>query len=274
MKTDLLEKGYQHIRRTLEVPNADAAVILGSGWSDAIDFVRPDRSMPYSRIKIVAGCGVDGHAGRLDSCRLHGKRFLIFRGRRHFYEGNGWAPVAFPVYAAVRAGCRHILLTNAAGSLRSRIPPGSFMIIRDHLNLMGSNPLIGPHQHFWGPRFPDLSGTYDEAVARRVLRAMRGSSLPAHFGIYVAVSGPCYETPAEASALRRLGADAVGMSTVPEAILAHAAGLQVTAVSFISNAAGASGITTHEDVLRAASSVRRTMTAALRLILREIVHAM
>jgi purine-nucleoside phosphorylase len=197
---------------------------------------------------------------------------LIFEGRRHWYEGDGWNPIAFPIRLAASLGARIVILTNAAGGIRPAFRPGTLMVVDDHINAMGTNPLVGPHDVTWGPRFPDQSAVYDPRLRRQLHRTARRVGAPLAHGIYLAVSGPPYETPAEIAAFRSMGADAVGMSTVPEAILAHAAGLRVVAVSYISNpAAAASGAPlSHEALLARARTMQPRMTALLSAFIRDI----
>jgi len=237
-------------------------LILGSGWGAVAEIFTCEDSLPYERIPGLGGTGVEGHAGLLHRCRLHGVPTLVFQGRRHWYEGEGWTPVAVPVYLLSRLQARILVLTNAAGSLAADLVPGSLVLISDHINLMGSNPLAGRHDPVWGPRFPDMSRLYD----RRLRTLLAGCAQELHIslreGVYVAVSGPSYETPAEVRAFGILGGDMVGMSTAPEAILARAAGLRVVAVSCITNfAAGISRTPlSHDEVARTATETMPVMS--------------
>ena len=197
---------------------------------------------------------------------------LVFEGRRHWYEGQGWEPLAFPVYLAATLGVKTVVLTNAAGGIRRDLRPGRLMIIDDHINSMGVSPLMGPHDVIWGSRFPDQQEVYDRQLRRRMDATARRIGEKLSHGTYVAVPGPEYETPAEIAAFRSMGADAVGMSTVPEAILAHAAGIRVVAISCISNhAAGMSseGLS-HEVMLAQILKIGPRMKALLSAFLRDI----
>lgn len=195
---------------------------------------------------------VSGHAGILLWAELAGLETLIFQGRRHWYEGIGWEPVAFPVYLLKKLGARAVILTNSAGGIRFDLRGGTLMAIEDHINGMGVNPLPGRHDDFWGKRFVDQTGVYDPGLLSLLKAAAHKKKIPLKQGVYIAVSGPTYETPAEIRAFRRLGADAVGMSTVPEAILANAAGLRVLGISLISNPAADVGNKpiSHEEVCK------------------------
>jgi purine-nucleoside phosphorylase len=223
----------------------------------------------YQDVPGLGGTQVEGHAGRVAVAEIERKEILVFQGRRHWYEGAGWEPVAIPVYVSLRLGAGALILTNAAGGVRPDFSPGDLMVIDDHINAMGVHPLVGRHDPAWGPRFPDQSAVYDPGLRGVMDQAAASLSLPVRHGVYLATTGPTYETPAEVAAFRRLGADAVGMSTAPEAILGHAAGLRVAGISCIANAAsGADGSRiSHEEVVEV---IRRTLPVMRRLILETI----
>ncbi len=263
MNRQRLEESARVVERHLGA-RPEACLVLGSGWGAAIADWPAETVVPYEAIPALGAPGVEGHAGRLLVLERRGRRLLVFAGRRHWYEGAGWDPVAFPVFLAVHLGIRTLVLTNAAGGIRDDLAPGDFMAVRDHVNAMGVNPLTGPHDPAWGPRFPDLSAVYDRALAAALDDAAREIGLVLSHGTYLAVSGPTYETPAEIRLFRQWGADAVGMSTVPEAILARAAGLRVAACSFISNrAAGTGAALAHADVLALAARAAPRMAGLL-----------
>lgn len=242
-----------------------SAVILGSGWSDAVNRLDIQLERSYETIPGLGKTGVVGHAGRMIVAKVGGIHVLIFQGRRHFYEGEGWTPVALPVFLAKQAGVSSLLLTNAAGGIREDLSPGSLMVLRDHINQFSDHPLIGPHLDVWGPRFPDQTAVYDPDLRGLMLKAAQKINAELKEGIYLASTGPTYETPAEIECYRRWGADAVGMSTVPEAMLAHAAGLRVAGLSCISN--WAAGITrsplSHEEVTETTQRVMPIMESLL-----------
>ena len=244
-------------------PNAKPrlGLILGSGWSEVVDSFQIADAIPYEDIPGLGKTGVVGHAGRLVLAEASGVETLIFQGRRHFYEGVGWTPIALPVFLLKALGAQAVMVTNAAGGVRADLKPGSLMIIDDHINFLGANPLIGAHDAVWGPRFPDQSEVYNTKLRRLLAQAgsAAGETLP--HGVYLADSGPTYESPAEIRAFRTLGADAVGMSTVPEALLANAAGLKVVGLSCITNlAAGISKqALSHEEVTEATRNAMARM---------------
>lgn len=262
-----------------EWPDAQPVVgmILGSGWSDVVGAFTVHGTLPYDEIPGLGRTGVAGHAGQLVWGEHAGVPTLIFQGRRHYYEGVGWTPIAIPLFIMKSLGVRAVLLTNAAGGVRADLKPGTLMIMSDHINLMGDNPLLGRHDPFWGPRFPDQSAVYDPALRALLKRAGSACGETLAEGVYLAGSGPAYETPAEVRAWQTLGADAVGMSTVPEALLARAAGLRVAGLSCITNcAAGISAHPlSHEEVTdtttRSMSRMKAVLLAAWKELAREII---
>jgi len=243
--------------------NPRVGVILGSGWSELVDTFEVRDSMPYEEIPGLGKPGVAGHSGRLAWAVSAGVETLIFQGRRHYYEGEGWTPIAAPPFIFKRMGVSRAVLTNAAGGLREDLVPGTLMAIEDHINNMGANPLLGKHHPFWGARFPDQSHVYDPQLRELAFRAAAAAGEDLKRGVYMANSGPVYETPAEIRAFRALGVDAVGMSTVPEAVLLSAAGLKTLAISCISNlAAGiAKHALSHEEVTTTTKDVMPRMQA-------------
>lgn len=235
------------------------AVILGTGFHHVLGELRVRGKIPYAKIPGFPPVGVSGHAGELFFGHLGGTPVLILSGRAHFYEGHSMERVTFPVRALAAFGIRDLLLTNAAGGVNRRFHPGDFMVLTDHINLMGVNPLRGALQPGL-PRFVDLTRTYDAGLTALLKRAARQSGLTLRSGVYLAVSGPSYETAAEIRAFARLGADAVGMSTVPEAVAARQCGLRVAAVSCITNPAAGRGEAplSHDEVLETAERVKKT----------------
>jgi xanthosine phosphorylase len=243
-------------------------IVLGSGLGAVADAVERAVAIPYGELPGFPPAGVAGHAGRLVLGTLRSLPVAILQGRRHVYEGParlGDAPaagMAAPVRALRRAGAEALLLTNAAGSLREENGPGTLMAIADHVNLLGVNPLMGPNDDLVGPRFPSLRAAYDPELRERLRAAAARLDLPLPEGVYLATAGPSFETPAEIRAFRTLGADAVGMSTVPEVILARHCGLRVAAVSAITNLAEGMGgeALSHEQTLRHAASAAEDLT--------------
>lgn len=237
MDTLKLEAGVRAVRGRWPDFNPRAALILGSGWSDVANALHPRDALSYADIPGLGTPGVEGHAGRLLRGDPGGIPTLIFQGRRHYYEGLGWNPVALPIYICKSLGVKILALTNAAGGIRNDLRPGDLMVLDDQIHRMGDSPLIGPQDPFWGPRFPDQTQIYDSVLREQMLSAGSSAGIPLKRGVYLAVSGPAYETPAEIRAYRSEGAAAIGMSTTPEAMLAHAAGLRVCGLSCITNLA-------------------------------------
>ncbi len=212
------------------------AFVLGSGFHGFSEMARIDREIPYSQLPGFPVGRVDGHQGKVLFATVAGIPVLILCGRAHFYEGFSMEEITVPIRTLADFGIESLLLTNAAGGINPKFAPGDFMLVSDHVNFMGVNPLCGVAES-GRERFVDLSQVYNPALNKLLLKAARLESMRVHSGIYIAVSGPSYETPAEIRAFRRLGADAVGMSTVPEAVVARQCGMSVAALSCISNLA-------------------------------------
>jgi purine-nucleoside phosphorylase len=235
------------------------AMVLGSGFHHVLTEFSTEARISYRKIPGFPPVGVSGHAGELFIGYLGGTPTMILSGRAHFYEGHPMPLVTFAIRALAAYGIRDLLLTNAAGGLNGHFRPGDFMIIKDHINLMGANPLRGASVPDL-PRFVDLTQVYDARLRELMRKAGRANGLKLHAGVYLAVCGPSYETPAEIRAFSRLGADAVGMSTVPEAIVARQCGMNVAGISCITNlAAGRTGEPlSHAEVLDTAERVKAT----------------
>jgi purine-nucleoside phosphorylase len=226
-------------------------MVLGSGFQHALAHFKVAREIAYGQLPGFPTVGVTGHAGKLVAGTFDHVPVLVLKGRAHFYEGVEMERLTFPVRVLAELGVRSLLLTNAAGGINRIYRAGDFMVLEDHINFMGVSPLRGPAAQGF-PRFVDLTRVYDRRLFKLAKAAAKKSKLRLRTGVYVAVSGPNYETPAEIRAFRRLGADAIGMSTVPEAIVARQCGLAVAAVSCITNTAGGdekAGVLAHQDVL-------------------------
>jgi purine-nucleoside phosphorylase len=243
-------KKLSHLRPTL-------AIILGSGFHHALSELKVDADISYKKLPGFPPVGVSGHAGQLLVGDLGGTPVMILSGRSHFYEGHEMPAVTFATRVLAAYGIEDLMLTNAAGGLNRKYRPGDFMILTDHINLMGANPLRGLTLSEL-PRFVDLTCVYDRGLRKLLERAGRACRIALHSGVYLAVSGPSYETPAEIRAFTRLGADAVGMSTVPEAIVAHQCGMRVAGMSCITNLAAGRGKQplSHAEVLETAERVK------------------
>lgn len=240
------------------------AIVLGSGFQQSLSRLEVDSEMSYKKLPGFPPVGVSGHAGKLVIGHLGGNPVLVLSGRAHYYEGHSMDAVTFAIRALAAFGISDVLLTNAAGGVNRSFRPGDFMLLTDHINLMGVNPLRGPSPPSL-PRFVDMTQTYDPGLSRLLHKAAEKCRLKLRSGVYLAVSGPSYETPAEIRAFARLGADAVGMSTVPEAIVARQCGLKVAGLSCITNlAAGLGGATlTHTEVLDTADKVKNSAAILL-----------
>jgi len=241
------------------------AIVLGTGFHHVSSELDVERKIAYAKLPGFPPVGVSGHAGELYLGKLGGTPVLILSGRAHFYEGHSVDRVTFAVRALAAFGIRDLLLTNAAGGINRRFRPGDFMVLTDHINLMGTNPLRGPAQA-GGPRFVDLTRAYDPGLITLLETAGRKARLRLRRGVYLAVSGPSYETPAEIRVFARLGADAVGMSTVPEVIMARQSGLRVAALSCITNLAAGIGKSalSHDEVLETAKRVKKLAAVLLK----------
>jgi purine-nucleoside phosphorylase len=232
-------------------------VVLGSGLGSFVNQVDIAAAIPYTEIPGFIPPSVEGHKGRLILGHVKGVPLVVLQGRIHFYEGHTMATVAHPVRTAALLGCEVMMLTNSAGGLDPSMKPGDFMIIDDHINLMGDNPLKGPNIEEFGPRFPDMTEAYDRKLSNKMNDVLKVTGANFFRGIYCGVSGPTYETPAEVRYLQLIGGKAVGMSTVPETIAANHLGLRVCALSCITNlAAGLSqNKLSHDEVTETAHAV-------------------
>ncbi len=242
-------------------------LILGSGLNPLAEAVKDADRISYADIPHFPRPTVEGHVGQLVLGRLQGADVAIMQGRAHFYEGYPIQQVVFPVRVMQVLGIKTLIVTNAAGGLNPNFQAGELMLIADHLNLMGmtgNNPLFGPNDESFGPRFPDMSQAYDPELRRIAREVAREHDIPLHEGVYASLSGPSFETPAEIRFLRNAGADAVGMSTAPEVIVARHGGTQVLGVSGISNLLLAEALpgskTTHEEVLAAGQQIVPRLT--------------
>lgn len=254
---DVMSRTVAAMRSRMKV-QPKIGLVLGSGLGSLADRCEGGVSMPFTELEGYPKPTVVGHSGRVVVGTLAGQPVLVQAGRGHLYEGNPISTVAFPVRAMSALGVETLIITNAAGGIRAGFRPGDFMLISDHLNLMGVNPLTGPNDDSVGPRFLDMTSAYDSALRTKARDAGKRLGIPLQEGVYCALLGPTYETPAEIRMLRTLGADAVGMSTVPEVIAARHRGMKVLGISFISNAAaGMSGQPlSHEEVTAEADKAR------------------
>lgn len=229
----------------------DTALVLGSGLNGVANALEEAQHLPYGNLPNFPQATVSGHVGTLHMGRLGGRKVFCLQGRAHAYEGHSPEAVGFATRLMVELGVKNLILTNAAGSLDAHIAPGELMCIDDHINFSGVNPLVGPNDEARGPRFVDVSDAWSAELRQQLDTAAAEIDMPLHHGVYIMVKGPNFETPAEIRAFRTMGATAVGMSTVPECLVAHHAGLRVLGISSITNlAAGMTGekLTHHETM--------------------------
>jgi purine-nucleoside phosphorylase len=272
--TDLYSRA-EHAARTIRArtkEQAQIALVLGSGLGGFADEFDDAVRIPYQQIPGFVTSTAQGHAGTLVIGRVDGVPVLAMQGRVHYYEGYSLEQVTFPIRTFKLLGVQTLVLTNAAGGIDVQLNQEALMVISDHLNLMGVNPLRGPNDERFGPRFPDMSEVYSRELQELVVEEARDLGVTIRRGIYAGLAGPSYETPAEIHMLRSYGADAVGMSTVPEAIVARHMGMNVLGISCITNMAA--GISeqpiNHEEVMETGERVRATFTQLLRRLLAKI----
>ncbi len=253
------------------------SLILGSGLSPLADAVEDSVTIPYDEIPHFAVATVEGHAGRLIIGYLEGQPVMVMQGRAHYYEGYSMAEITFPVRVMQVLGIETLIVTNAAGGLNPEFHTGDVMLITDHINMLGMgglNPLRGPNLDQFGPRFPDMSEAYDAQLRALAKQVAAQANAPLREGVYVCLAGPSFETPADLRFLRLIGANAVGMSTVPETTVARHGGTRVLGLSGISNVLPVEGApqteTTHEEVLEAG----RTLVPRLEAIIRGVLRAL
>ncbi len=245
-------------------------VVLGSGLGAFADALEEAVSVPFGEIPHFPASTVVGHGGALVLGRSRGVPVAVMKGRVHYYEGYSLDQVVFPVRVLARMGVKTVVLTNAAGAINASFAPGELMVIEDHVNLLG-NPLLGPNEDALGPRFPDMSEVYDRGLREAAEAACRAASIRCHRGVYLSLTGPSYETPAEIRMFRTMGADAVGMSTVPEAIAARHMGVRVVGLSCLTNMAA--GVIDrkldHREVLETGERVKSGLLEVLARLVTE-----
>lgn len=255
----ILEKGVKEI---------DFGLILGSGLGELAEEIEEAIVIPYDQIPFFPTSTVVGHAGQLVYGTLSGKKVMAMQGRFHFYEGHSMQTVTYPVRVMAALKAHSVIVTNACGGVNESFVPGDLMLITDHINFTGQNPLIGPNEDEIGPRFPDMSEAYTLTYREVAKEAASQLDLTLKEGVYMGYSGPTYETPAEIRMSRTMGADAVGMSTVPEVIVAAHSGLKVLGISCITNlAAGMQANLNHEEVVETTQRVKQSFKALIKEVL-------
>lgn len=249
-------------------------IILGSGLNAVAEAIEAEAIIPYPEIPHFPSATVEGHAGRLVTGYLERQPVIVMQGRAHYYEGYSMAQVTLPVRVMQALGVEILIVTNAAGGLNPAFHAGDLMLIRDHINLIGMaglNPLRGPNLDRFGPRFPDMSRAYDPQLRALAREVALSAAIPFHEGVYICLAGPSFETPADIRFLRLIGADAVGMSTVPEVTVARHGGMRVLGISGISNVATSEEEgpeTSHEEVL----NVGRVLAPRMETIIRGVLQ--
>jgi len=270
-KSDLYSRAEKAARTIRSLTDAEVriALVLGSGLGGFAEEFKDSVKLPYREIPGFVSSTAQGHVGSLVIGKVEGVPLLAMQGRVHYYEGYSLEEVTFPIRTFRLLGINTLILTNAAGGVNVELTQGALMVISDHLNLMGVNPLRGPNDERFGPRFPDMSEVYSRELQELVIEEARELGVTVRRGIYAGLPGPSYETPAEIHMLRAFGVDAVGMSTVPEAIVARHMGMSVLGISCITNMAA--GINespiNHEEVMETGERVRETFTQLLRRII-------
>ena len=267
----MLQKSVDFILERIGDFNPEIGIVLGSGLGELADEYC-EIAIPYSEIPGFEASTVSGHKSRLVFARINGKKVVMMQGRFHYYEGHPIQKVVFPIKVMKKLGVKTVILTNAAGGVNKAFNPSDLMIITDHINHMNVNPLIGPNDDTMGDRFPDMSEVYTPELVELTKKTATKLGIDVQEGVYMALTGPSYETPAEVRMARIVGADAVGMSTVPEAIIAKWNGMNVIGISCICNsAAGVSTVAlSHADVIHAASVAKERF----KVLIKEVINAL
>lgn len=272
------ERGVYMIKDTLDYIETytdefkpEIGIVLGSGLGDLADEYC-EISIPYSKIPNFAKSTVSGHKGNLVFATIGDRKVVMMQGRSHFYEGHSMQDITYPIKVMKALGVETVILTNAAGAVNKSFRPGDLMVITDHINFMGANPLVGPNDETFGTRFPDMSEVYNKNLIKMADAAGRLLKIDLKHGVYIASSGPSYETPAEIKMARFMGADAAGMSTVPEAIVANYCGMKVLGISCITNYA--SGVSSkkldHKEVIETAEKVKAKFKELVKLLIKNV----
>lgn len=266
-----MESTIKYIKEKIQDFQPEIGIILGSGLGDFADEFE-SIIIPYNDIPGFEKSNVQGHKGQLVFAQINGKKVVMMQGRYHFYEGYSMQTVTFPVKVMKKLGVKTLIITNAAGAVTPKFTPGDLMLITDHINFMGTNPLIGKNDETLGTRFPDMSEVYSKELIQKAEAIAQKLNINYQKGVYAATTGPSYETPSEVKMFRMLGANAVGMSTAPEAIVANYCGLKILGISCLTNyAAGVSETPlNHQEVIDTANRVKESFKNLLSEILKSI----
>lgn len=264
-----INETVQYIQSVTQI-QPQIGIVLGTGLGGLADEIAIQKEIPYKDIPHFPVSTVKGHKGKLILGTLSGKNVVAMQGRFHFYEGYSMKEVTYPIRVLKYLGIDLLILSNAAGGVNPEFEIGDIMMIHDHINLMGSNPLLGPNHPELGPRFPDFSEPYDLSIIRSVKAIAEEENIHLKEGVYAGVTGPTFETPAEYKYIRAIGADAVGMSTIPETIVARHMNLKTFAISVISDLGVEGKIVeiTHDDVIQAASNAEPKMTSIIKKLIK------
>ena len=267
----MLTEAVDFLKNKINNFEPEIGIILGSGLGELAD-ENCQISVPYSEIPGFENSSVKGHKSRLVFSEINGKKIVMMQGRFHFYEGYPIQKVVFPVKVMKKLGVKTLIITNAAGGVNPAYGPSDLMIITDHINMMGVNPLVGENDDTMGERFPDMTEVYSQNLVDLVYKIGEHMGIDLQEGVYMALSGPSYETPAEIRMAKIIGADAIGMSTVPEAIIAKWTGMDVLGISCICNsAAGVSSIRlSHDDVIRAANNAKDKFKKLVKEVIKKL----
>ena len=266
-----MQNSVEYIQSKIKDFNPEIGIILGSGLGDFAD-LNDSITIPYSEIPNFEKSKIEGHKGQLVFAEIQGKRVVMMQGRYHFYEGYSQKTTTYPVKIMKKLGIKTLIITNAAGAVNENFKPADLMFITDHINFMGTNPLIGENDNDLGVRFPDMSEIYSKELINKAENIAKTLGIKTQKGVYAATTGPSYETPSEVKMLRMFGADAVGMSTAPEAIVANWCGLKVLGISCLTNyAAGVSNTPlSHAEVIETANQVKNSFKNLLMEILKAL----
>ena len=266
-----MESTVNYIKEKIKDFQPEIGIILGSGLGDFADGFE-SIIIPYNDIPGFEKSNVQGHKGQLVFAQINGKKVVMMQGRYHFYEGYSMQTVTFPVKVMKKLGVKTLIITNAAGAVTTEFTPGDLMLITDHINFMGTNPLIGKNDETLGTRFPDMSEVYSKELILKAEEIAQKLNINYQKGVYAATTGPSYETPSEVKMFRMLGANAVGMSTAPEAIVANYCGLKILGISCLTNYASGVSETplNHQEVIDTANRVKESFKNLLSEILKSI----
>ncbi|MEG0072877.1 MAG: purine-nucleoside phosphorylase [Clostridia bacterium] len=262
----MIEKNVKIIEKNIQ-KDYEFAIVLGSGLSDLVKEIKVDFELKFDQLLGMPKTTIKGHEGKLIFGTLNNKNVVLQQGRIHYYEGHNLRSVTQLIRVYSELGIKKIILTNAAGGINLEYNPGDIMIIKDQINIFGVNPLIGENLEFFGERFPNMHNLYDEETVKKVALKLDKLNKDYHVGNYIYMTGPSYETPAEVNALRILGADAVGMSTVPEAIVAKHSNMKVFGVSCITNSCTNNASPTHSEVIENADKAKLAMIETINEVL-------